>query len=116
MAGLNPPIHRADIGPPHGGVSNGNPRVRSGWASEALCLTVDPDELFVEGSDQRKAVAICRRCPVMYPCGAEALDYNVEFGVWGGMTARQRRAILKKHPEVTSWAAFLEKLTTRQAS
>jgi WhiB family redox-sensing transcriptional regulator len=52
----------------------------------------------------------------MYPCGAEALDYNVEFGVWGGMTARQRRAILKKHPEVTSWAAFLEKLTTRQAS
>jgi WhiB family redox-sensing transcriptional regulator len=52
----------------------------------------------------------------MYQCGAEALDYNVEFGVWGGMTVRQRRAILKKHPEVMSWAAFFEKLTARQAS
>jgi WhiB family redox-sensing transcriptional regulator len=30
----------------------------------------------------------------------------VEFGVWGGMTERQRRALLKQHPEVVSWAEF----------
>jgi WhiB family redox-sensing transcriptional regulator len=30
----------------------------------------------------------------------------VEFGVWGGMTERQRRRLLKQHPEVVSWAEF----------
>ena len=39
-------------------------------------------------------------------CGADALDNRVEFGVWGGMTERQRRALLKQHPEVISWAEF----------
>ena len=39
-------------------------------------------------------------------CGADALDNRVEFGVWGGMTERQRRALLKQHPEVVSWADF----------
>jgi hypothetical protein len=42
----------------------------------------------------------------MTECGAEALDNRVEFGVWGGMTERQRRALLKQHPEVVSWAEF----------
>mgnify|MGYP002653434957 CR=1 FL=1 len=37
---------------------------------------------------------------------ADALDNRVEFGVWGGMTERQRRALLKQHPEVRSWADF----------
>jgi WhiB family redox-sensing transcriptional regulator len=39
-------------------------------------------------------------------CGADALDNRVEFGVWGGMTERQRRALLKKYPDVKSWSAF----------
>jgi WhiB family transcriptional regulator, redox-sensing transcriptional regulator len=42
----------------------------------------------------------------MLECGADALDNRVEFGVWGGMTERQRRALLKQHPEVVSWAEF----------
>jgi WhiB family redox-sensing transcriptional regulator len=49
---------------------------------------------------------ICRRCPVILECAADALDNHVEFGVWGGMTERQRRALLKQHPEVVSWADF----------
>lgn len=88
----------------------------TGWTSDALCQTVDPDELFVQGAGQRKAVSLCRRCPVMYQCAAEALDNKVEFGVWGGMTERQRRAILKRHPDVVSWAAFLDKYKTPSAS
>lgn len=83
------------------------------WASEALCQTRDPDELFVRGADQRRAAVICRGCPVMHQCGAEALDNKVEFGVWGGMTERQRRAILKRHPEVVSWSAVLHEHTAR---
>ena len=30
----------------------------------------------------------------------------MEFGIWGGMTERQRRALLKQHPEVVSWSKF----------
>ena len=37
-------------------------------------------------------------------CAVDSLDNRVEFGVWGGMTERQRRALLKQHPEVVSWA------------
>ncbi|WP_099244456.1 WhiB family transcriptional regulator [Mycobacterium sp. shizuoka-1] len=79
---------------------------RIAWVSRALCRSTDPDELFVRGAAQRKAAVICRHCPVMAECGADALDNRVEFGVWGGMTERQRRALLKQHPEVVSWAEF----------
>ena len=79
---------------------------RIAWVSQALCRAADPDELFVRGAAQRKAAVICRHCPVMLECGADALDNRVEFGVWGGMTERQRRALLKQHPEVVSWAEF----------
>jgi WhiB family redox-sensing transcriptional regulator len=79
---------------------------RVAWVAKALCRAADPDELFVRGAAQRKAAVICRHCPVMLECGADALDNRVEFGVWGGMTERQRRALLKQHPEVASWAEF----------
>jgi WhiB family transcriptional regulator, redox-sensing transcriptional regulator len=83
------------------------------WVSKALCRTADPDELFVQGAAQRKAAVICRHCPVMQQCAADALDNQVEYGIWGGMTERQRRALLKQHPEVVSWADFLNKRNTR---
>src|ERR1700740_985664 len=86
---------------------------RIAWVSTALCRTTDPDELFVEGTAQRKAAEICRHCPVMQECGADALDNKLEFGVWGGMTERQRRALLKQHPEVISWSDFFEKRRNR---
>jgi len=79
---------------------------RALWVSKAQCLSIDPDELFVAGKAQNKATAICRHCPVITECLADALDNQVEFGVWGGMTERQRRALLKQHPEVVSWSAF----------
>jgi len=77
------------------------------WVSKALCASADPDELFVRGKAQSKAAVFCRHCPVTAECLAEALDNEVEFGVWGGMTERQRRALLKRHPEVVSWSEFL---------
>jgi WhiB family transcriptional regulator, redox-sensing transcriptional regulator len=79
---------------------------RIAWVSKARCSSADPDEMFVLGAKQRKAAAICRQCPVIAECAADALDNQVEFGVWGGMTERQRRALLKQHPEVVSWAEF----------
>jgi WhiB family transcriptional regulator, redox-sensing transcriptional regulator len=85
------------------------------WVAKALCTTADPDELFVRGAAQRKAAVICRHCPVMQQCAADALDNQVEYGIWGGMTERQRRALLKQHPEVVSWADFLSKRNPRSA-
>ena len=85
------------------------------WVSKALCRSTDPDELFVRGAAQRKAAVICRHCPVMQQCAADALDNQVEYGVWGGLTERQRRALLKEHPEVVSWAEFLESAITARS-
>ena len=86
---------------------------RISWVSQALCKTTDPDELFVRGAAQRQAAVICRHCPVMQECAADALDNKVEFGVWGGMTERQRRALLKQHPDVVSWSDFFDKRRNR---
>lgn len=85
------------------------------WVSKGLCSTKNPDELFVTGAAQRQAASICRHCPVLQQCGADALDNKVEFGVWGGMTERQRRALLKEHPDVVSWSTFLDKRKSRSA-
>jgi len=40
-------------------------------------------------------------------CLTEALDNRIEYGVWGGMTERERGALLRRRPDVTSWAAVL---------
>ena len=79
---------------------------RIAWVSRARCRTTDADEFFVRGAAQRKAAVICRHCPVVAECLADALDNQMEFGVWGGMTERQRRAFLKRHPDVDSWFKF----------
>lgn len=78
------------------------------WTTRALCRQIDPDALFVQGAAQNRAKLICQGCPVRAECLADALDNRVEFGVWGGMTERERRALLRKHPGVTSWAPLLE--------
>jgi len=85
---------------------------RIAWVSQARCREVDPDQLFVRGAAQRKAATICRHCPVLMQCGADALDNRVEFGVWGGMTERERRALLRRRPTVTSWRRLLETART----
>ena len=74
------------------------------WTAQALCHTGDPDMLFQRGAAQNLAKLLCRSCPVRTQCLADALDNRVEYGVWGGMTERERRALLRRRPDVTSWA------------
>jgi WhiB family redox-sensing transcriptional regulator len=78
------------------------------WTANAACDTADPDDLFVTGAAQNRAKAVCRGCPVRTECLSDALDNRVEFGVWGGMTERERRALLRRRPDVTSWSELLE--------
>lgn len=115
VSGSRPAARRTNIAAAQGVLHSVDAEDRIAWVSKALCRTTDPDELFVRGAAQRKAAVICRHCPVMQECGADALDNKVEFGVWGGMTERQRRALLKQHPEVISWSDFFEKRRGRTA-
>ncbi|MDJ0385196.1 WhiB family transcriptional regulator [Streptomyces sp. G-G2] len=78
------------------------------WAERAACRATDPEELFVEGAAQTLAKAVCSGCVVRTECLAHALDQRVEHGVWGGMTERERRALLRRRPTVTSWRRLLE--------
>jgi len=78
------------------------------WTTRAACKGTDPDELFVQGAAQNRAKLICRGCPVRTECLADALDNGIEFGVWGGMTERERRALLRRRPDVRSWRELLE--------
>lgn len=75
------------------------------WTAVAACGSgeVSPDALFVEGAAQREARSVCQACPVRLECLADALDNRMDFGVWGGMTERERRALLRRRPEVRSW-------------
>lgn len=78
------------------------------WRQAARCRTEDAEELFITGAVQREARQFCRTCPVRTECLAHALDQRIEFGVWGGMTERERRALLRARPDVESWSALLE--------
>jgi WhiB family redox-sensing transcriptional regulator len=78
------------------------------WTALSACRGSDPDELFVTGAAQNRAKTVCLSCPVRTECLSDALDNRVEFGVWGGMTERERRALLRRRPDVTSWRELLE--------
>jgi WhiB family transcriptional regulator, redox-sensing transcriptional regulator len=77
------------------------------WGDRGLCKSADPEELFIEGAAQNRAKAVCTGCPVRTECLSYALDQRIEYGVWGGMTERERRALLRRRPTVTSWWRLL---------
>jgi len=83
------------------------------WALRAACRAEQPDQLFVRGAEQNKAKQVCAGCPVRTECLAEALDNQIEWGVWGGMTERERRALLRRRPDA-SWRKVLESARDRE--
>jgi WhiB family redox-sensing transcriptional regulator len=84
------------------------------WAAQGACRSSDPDALFVQGAAQNRAKAVCLSCPVRTECLSDALDHKIEFGVWGGMTERERRALLRRRPNVQSWRRLLETARAEQ--
>src|SRR5215216_5286703 len=72
---------------------------RDDWTLRAKCRGME-DALFPEASDQKRARLVCSGCPVRFECLAEALDNRIEWGVWGGMTERERRLLLRQRSDV----------------
>ncbi len=64
------------------------------WAAFAICKDRDPDSFFpanVQG--ERDAMRICNGCPVQIDCLEFAMEARIRFGVWGGMTEKQRQLL-----------------------
>ena len=75
-----------------------------GWQDRALCAQTDPEAFFPEkGGSTREAKKVCRGCEVRVECLEYALTHCEEFGVWGGRSERERRAL--KHGTETQEAA-----------
>ncbi len=67
---------------------------REQWWDLANCLGVDPDLFFPErGASTREAKEVCRGCVVQNDCLEYALVHSEKFGIWGGMSERERRRI-----------------------
>lgn len=69
------------------------------WQDQANCRGVDPDIFFPLPKDvpaERTAKAVCAACPVRSECLDYALDHRMDSGIWGGLTEKERRVILKR--------------------
>jgi WhiB family redox-sensing transcriptional regulator len=64
------------------------------WQTQANCMGVDPDLFFPErGASTREAKEVCRGCVVREDCLEFALANGEKFGIWGGMSERERRRL-----------------------
>ncbi len=64
------------------------------WQSRANCMGVDPDLFFPErGASTREAKEVCRGCVVRENCLEYALSNGEKFGIWGGLSERERRRV-----------------------
>lgn len=67
------------------------------WQSEALCAQTDPEAFFPEkGGSTREAKKICASCEVKAQCLEYALKNDERFGIWGGLSERERRKLKRQ--------------------
>jgi WhiB family redox-sensing transcriptional regulator len=65
-----------------------------GWLARAACRGMDPELFFPDrGESTEPAKAVCAACPVRAECLDYALTNGERFGVWGGASERERRAL-----------------------
>ena len=67
------------------------------WQDRALCAQTDPEAFFPEkGGSTREAKRVCRSCEVRAECLEYALEHDERFGIWGGMSERERRRLKRQ--------------------
>ena len=68
-----------------------------GWQDRALCAQTDPEAFFPEkGGSTREAKKVCTGCDVRAECLEYALANDERFGIWGGLSERERRKLKKR--------------------
>jgi len=68
-----------------------------GWQTDALCAQTDPEAFFPEkGGSTRDAKKVCGACNVRSQCLEYALSNDERFGIWGGLSERERRRLRKR--------------------
>ena len=73
------------------------PDLDTDWKDSSNCLGVDPDLFFPErGASTREAKEVCRGCIVREDCLEYALLNGEKFGIWGGLSERERRRIRRQ--------------------
>lgn len=67
------------------------------WQGDALCAQTDPEAFFPEkGGSTRDAKRICAQCNVKSECLEYALKNDERFGIWGGLSERERRRLRRR--------------------
>jgi WhiB family redox-sensing transcriptional regulator len=67
------------------------------WQERALCAQTDPEAFFPEkGGSTREAKRICAECEVRAECLEYALLHDERFGIWGGLSERERRRLKRR--------------------
>ncbi len=67
------------------------------WHDRALCAQTDPELFFPEqGGSTREAKQICTTCEVRSECLEYALSRDERFGIWGGLSERERRRLNRR--------------------
>jgi WhiB family redox-sensing transcriptional regulator len=67
------------------------------WQERALCSQTDPEAFFPEkGGSTREAKKICVGCEVRDECLEYALEHDERFGIWGGLSERERRRLRRR--------------------
>ena len=83
---MSEPIHLAALGDDDSGLLS--------WQEQALCAQTDPEAFFPEkGGSTREAKRICVGCDVKGECLEYALGQDERFGIWGGLSERERRRL-----------------------
>lgn len=76
------------------------------WQERALCAQTDPEAFFPEkGGSTREAKRICTRCEVKAECLEFALAHDERFGIWGGLSERERRKAKREAREAARLVA-----------
>lgn len=75
------------------------------WLAKANCMGVEPDLFFPQrGMSTREAKEVCRGCVVREECLDYAISKGEKFGIWGGMSERERRRVRRARAAATATA------------
>ena len=66
------------------------------WQADALCSQTDPEAFFPDkGGSTKQAKKVCAACPVREQCLQYAIDNSERYGVWGGLSEKERRRVAR---------------------